>query len=296
MPFEEKGIQNLEITLKDGLVNYYEYGDKNNPTIVCLHGLAGNGYYSFGELAPRLIESFHIVMLDNPGHGKTAPFQKEDDYLFSRTARWLHCVVEEIVKGPFTILGHSWGADLALHFTRFYPEKVSALVMLDGGFTFPQNQPEMTYDHAYTGWSNYMQKSVFTNEEEIFQEYRTYTNRWNTRKEQYVASLFEKKQDGTYALVASQVTVLAIIEAFFKEPFANAYPFIEVPTLLIYAEHPENLSEARANGILQLQDNIEDITIQAMENSNHMVQWDEPDLTALTITRWLNEKFSFNIN
>ena len=283
-------MHNLEITMQEGSVNYYEYGDKRNPTIVCLHGLAGNGFYSFGELVPHLKEKFHLIILDIPGHGKTSPFQKEDDYLFSRLATWIYQVVVEIVQGPFYILGHSWGADAALHFIRFYPEKVLGLIMLDGGFTFPQNQPEMTFNYVYTGWNDYMEQSVFANEEEIFQEYRIYTHQWNSRKEQYADSLFNKRQDGKFELTASKSTVLAIIKAFFKEPFAEAYPFIKVPTLLIYAAYPKNLDEARARGILQLQENIEDVTIRAMENSNHMVQWDEPEQTALIIANWLSEK------
>ncbi|WP_238323369.1 hypothetical protein [Planococcus antarcticus] len=56
------------------------------------------------------------------------------------------------------------------------------LVLLDGGFTFPQNQPEMTFEYAYTGWNDYMKQSVFADEEEISHEYQTYTNRWDSRK------------------------------------------------------------------------------------------------------------------
>ncbi|WP_019415903.1 alpha/beta fold hydrolase [Paenisporosarcina sp. TG20] len=282
-------MQNLEITTQEGTVNYYEYGDNRNPTIVFL-GLAGNGFYSFAELVPHLKEKFHLIILDSPGHGKTSAFSKEDDYLFSNVATWIHHVVGKIVQGPFYILGHSWVADAALHFTRFFPEDVLGLILLDGGFTFPQNQSEMTFDYAYSGWNDYMEKSVFPDESEIFQEYQTYTNQWDYRKEQYVASLFNKRQDGKYELVVSKFTVLAIIKAFFKEPFVEAYPFIKVPTLLIHAKHPENLDVARAKGALQLRKNIEDISIKAVKDSSHMIHWDEPEVTALIIANWLIEK------
>lgn len=287
---EEKTMQIHEIATQEGTVSYQEFGDKRKPTIVCLHGLAGNGFYSFGELVPYLRENFHLIILDSPGHGKTSAFFTEDDYLFSNLATWIYRAVEELVQGPFIILGHSWGADVALHFTRFYQEKVLGLILLDGGFTFPQNQPEMTFDYAYSGWNDYMDQAVFENEDEIYQEYRTYTNRWDSRKEHYVASLFNRRQDGKFELAASKFTVLAIIEAFFKEPFADAYPFINVPTLLVYAVYPENLNAARTKGIHQLQDNIEDITITAVDSA-HMLQWDEPKQTAALISNWLTEKF-----
>ncbi|ANU09516.1 alpha/beta hydrolase [Planococcus antarcticus DSM 14505] len=283
-------MQNHKITTQDGIVNYYEYGDAKSPSIICLHGLAGNGLYSFEELIFLLEGKFHLIVLDSPGHGKTPPFSEEADYLFSNVATWLHQVIEKIVFGPFYIIGHSWGADVALHFTRLYPENVLGLVLLDGGFTFPQNQPEMTFDYAYTGWNDYMEKSVFVDEEEIFQEYRTYTNRWNFRKETYAASLFNKRQDGEFELAASKFTVLAIIKAFFKEPFTEAYPFIKVPTLLLYAELPKSLDASRAKGIGQLRSHIEDVSVKAITGSSHMVQWDEPEQTAAIISKWLNEK------
>lgn len=283
-------MKNHKITTEDGLVNYYEYGDAKNQSVVCLHGLAGNGLYSFEELVFLLEGKFHLIVLDSPGHGKTSPFSEEDNYLFSNLATWIHQVIKKIVSGPFYIMGHSWGADAALHFTRFYPEKVLGLVLLDGGFTFPHNQPEMTFEYAYMGWNDYMEQSVFADEEEISHEYQTYTNRWDSRKEKYAASLFKKRQDGNFELVASKFTILAIIKAFFKEPFPEVYPFIKVPTLLLYAELPKSLDAARAKGISQLRSHIEDVSVNAIGGSSHMVQWDEPEQTAAIIIKWLNEK------
>lgn len=102
-------------------VNYCECVDKCNPTIVCIHGLSGNGFYSFGELVPFLKENFHLIIFDMPGHGKTNVFPEKEDYLFSNLACWLQEAINLILRKPFYIMGHSWGAV--------------------GAFTFPQNQP-----------------------------------------------------------------------------------------------------------------------------------------------------------
>lgn len=64
-------------------MSYYEYGNIENPTIVCFHGLAGNAIYSFEEIAKILVNKFHLIVFDHPGHGKTTVFENEDDYLFS---------------------------------------------------------------------------------------------------------------------------------------------------------------------------------------------------------------------
>lgn len=59
--------------------------------------------------------------------------------------------------------------------------------------------------------------------------------------------------------------------------------------MLIHATHPESLGQARGDGIRQLTEHIEDLSVQALENSMHMIQWDEPEMTSHTIIEWLNK-------
>lgn len=284
-------MQSHKIETEQGKVNCIEYGNINKPTIVCLHGLAGNGFYSFDELSAYLADHFHLIVLDMPGHGKTSLLHEEKYYLFSNLANWLQDVLNIITQKPFFIMGHSWGADAALHFSRHFPENVQGLILLDGAFTFPQNQPEMTLDYAYSGWADYMDNSVYESEDDIFIEYRSYTKNWNARKEQYVRSIFRKRHDDQYELIASKHTVLSIIKAFYEEPFAEAYPYIKVPTILIHAEHPKELNEARNKGINQLKAAIEDMTVLSIPDSAHLLQWDHPDQLSTMIKRWISERF-----
>ncbi|WP_282020808.1 alpha/beta fold hydrolase [Planomicrobium okeanokoites] len=283
-------MQKREINTQSGKVSYIEYGNMAKPAIVCLHGLAGNGFYSFAELADRLRDDFHLIILDLPGHGKTKSLPNEEDYLFSNLAKWLHYILTHIIQKPYIVMGHSWGADVALHFTRQFPDEVQGLILLDGAFTFPQNQPEMTFDYAYSGWSNYMDGSIYQIEADIFNEYRNFTQDWNDRKEQYVRSIFTKSRDGHYRLIVSKHTALSIIKAFFEEPFADAYPYIKVPVILIHAELPKELTEARNKGIAQLKDAVENVAVVSIPESAHLLQWDHPHQAAAIITSWIDEK------
>ncbi|MGI2326799.1 alpha/beta fold hydrolase [Planococcus sp. YIM B11945] len=84
--------------------------------------------------------------------------------------------------------------------------------------------------------------------------------------------------------------MLSIIKAFFAEPFALAYPFVSMPTLLIHASLPADLDKARAKGIEQMEHAITDVTIKAVAESAHMIQWDAPEQTADQIRSWLSVK------
>ena len=75
-------MQNVILSIENKKVSYYEYGNKEDPTIVFFHGLAGNAIYSFEVLAKILVNKFHLIVFDHPGHGKTEDFDNDDDYLF----------------------------------------------------------------------------------------------------------------------------------------------------------------------------------------------------------------------
>lgn len=108
-------------------------------------------------------------------------------------------------------------------------------------------------------------------------------------KEEFVSSLF-RKEENRYTLISTKFTVISIIKAFFLEPFADTYPSIRAPLLLIHATYPKFLDKARLLGIHQIETAIKDVTIIAMEHSGHMLQWDEPEQTAIVIKKWILEK------
>lgn len=268
------------------IINYYEVGDKRKPLIVCLHGLAGNATYTFDQLCSLLRKDFHLIMVDQPGHGGTSPLNRDSDYLFSSLAQWLQSFINQITEKPFYLLGHSWGADIALHYSKFFPTNILGVILLDGGYTFPVNQPEMTYEIALSGWDTYMNESTLVEWETVLKEYKEYTNKWDDRKEEYVRSLFNE-EDNLFTLKVSKFTILSIIKAFFSEPFTDAYPYIRVPLLLLHATIPKTLDKARVLGFQQLEEAVSELTIIAMEDAGHMVQWDQPEQTALEIKNWV---------
>ncbi|MGE7688062.1 alpha/beta fold hydrolase [Lysinibacillus sp. NPDC097214] len=280
-------MKDISLCIKEFDVHYYELGKNNKPTIVCLHGLGNSGAVFF-ELAEYLIDDFHILSFDNPGHGGTSPFVNEDGYLFSSLAKWYNDVFEQVLKEPFYILGHSWGADIALHYAKMYPKKIKGVILLEGGYTFPDFQEDMTFSKVYDGWNDYIEhSSVFDTWADVIGEYQQYTDRWNEKIEQMVQTLFNKREK--YELISSKFTVLSIIKAFFRESFTTTYPYIKSPLILIHATLPKELINARRTGINKLKQHIENVTIVSMEATDHMVHWDNPQKVANEIHTWVSK-------
>lgn len=266
-------------------VQLYEWGEKTNPAIVCFHGL-GNSGAAFMELADYLKNRFYILACDSPGHGGTAPFDAEEKYLFSSLAEWFDKFICGMAETPFYILGHSWGANLALHYAKLYPDKIKGVLLLDGGYTFPTYQEDMTFEKAYVGWDHYMDhSSVFSSWEDVKKEYQQYTTRWNGQIEQMVATLF--KIEEKYHFRTSKFTALSIIKAFYKESFEQTYPYVQSPLLLIHATLPTELEYARVKGVNEMKKNIKNVTIVPMENTGHMIHWEQPEEAGEIIGRWI---------
>jgi pimeloyl-ACP methyl ester carboxylesterase len=281
-------MKHQKMELDGKTVSYDEAGNRKKPVLICLHGLAGSAAYSFSELSQKLSAYFHLILIDQPGHGRSSSFPNEEDYLFSNLAAWYEKVFSTLVDKPFYILGHSWGADVALHYAKHYPDKVNGIILLDGAFTFPLYQDDMTFETAYEGWNSYLDNANYSNWENILREYRNYTKRWNPTIEQSVSTIFNKNE--TYELIASKNTILPIIQAFFSEPFTDAYPVIKSPLLLIHATEPAELDGARLEGIALIMNNVKDATIISLANTGHMIQWDKPEEVASEIIKWVMKK------
>ena len=65
---------------------------------------------------------------------KTSPFKSESDYEMPNMVKWIDQVISKITEDQFYLLGHSYGADIAIHYLATYPSKVIKTMLLDGGY------------------------------------------------------------------------------------------------------------------------------------------------------------------
>lgn len=272
-------------TVGSHMVNGYEVGDISLPTLVCLHGMTGDSK-SFLGLAEQLVDDFHLILLDGPGHGETDPLQTEADYIFSSVVKRMDKVIQKkIPNKPFYILGHSWGADLALHFAKAFPDKILSVVLLDGGFVFPEHVEGMTEEKALTGWQDYIEDCTYRSWEEIVQMYQGYTTKqWDERMDSNITSNFIK-DNTSYILKADAFSLLSTIKAFYKEPASTTYQSVKCPVLLFYATVPES-DPSRDSGINEIKKSIKDLKVIGLENTKHNIHWDCPERVAEEILLW----------
>ena len=115
------------ITLRDGATLWTTVSG-NGPPVVCCHG--GPGLWDYlASLASLLEDTFTVIRFDQRGCGRSTgdgPFtiaQAIDDLDQLRAA---------LKVDRWAVIGHSWGAELALRYAAARPEQTSAVVYIAG--------------------------------------------------------------------------------------------------------------------------------------------------------------------
>lgn len=105
-------------------INYTLYGNKDNATIVLLHGW-GQNIEMMQPIGDKLSDQYQILILDLPGFGKSdhldTPWTLKD-YVDA-----IHKIIDNLKLDKIIMVGHSFGGKLALLYSSIY--KVDKLVV-----------------------------------------------------------------------------------------------------------------------------------------------------------------------
>ncbi|MGZ8567599.1 MAG: alpha/beta fold hydrolase [Actinomycetota bacterium] len=103
----------------------------NGPGVLLLHGLASSSHI-WDLVAPRLVPAMHVVAYDQRGHGRSG--KPSSGYGFERTSADAVAVFRAAGLRRPLIVGHSWGANVALEVAVRHPQRIAGAVLIDGGF------------------------------------------------------------------------------------------------------------------------------------------------------------------
>ena len=107
--------------------SYYEGGE--GPTIVLLHGFAGNKEVWL-PVAGLLTAHFHLVIPDLPGWGESSRLPQGNYDVEAQAAR-LETFVQALRLPRFVLAGHGTGGTIAAAYAADHPQHVAGLALLD---------------------------------------------------------------------------------------------------------------------------------------------------------------------
>ena len=111
--------------------HYLDWGNKDRPTIVFLHGGALTAH-TWDLVCLALRDDFHCVALDQRGHGDS-DWAADGDYSIGAALSDSKGFVDHLGLDKFILVGMSLGAINSLAFAAAHPERLSHLVIIDAG-------------------------------------------------------------------------------------------------------------------------------------------------------------------
>jgi len=132
--FDESQVvlpQSHEFHLGRMRFHYLDWGNKDRPTIVFLHGGALTAH-TWDLVCLALRDDFHCVALDQRGHGDS-DWAADGDYSIGAALSDSKGFVDHLGLDKFILVGMSLGAINSLAFAAAHPERLSHLVIIDAG-------------------------------------------------------------------------------------------------------------------------------------------------------------------
>jgi 2-hydroxy-6-oxonona-2,4-dienedioate hydrolase/2-succinyl-6-hydroxy-2,4-cyclohexadiene-1-carboxylate synthase len=132
-------------------LHYQQIGQ--GPDVIMMHGITGNLAIWHLDIVPALMSEFRITTYDLRGHGYSD--MPPTGYTTADLATDLAHLLDTLNIERAHIVGHSFGADVALHFAILYPERVDRLILAEPAIAALQS---LRAREDWAGWEYWRSK------------------------------------------------------------------------------------------------------------------------------------------
>ena len=136
---------------RDGVKLHYEVHG-SGPTLLLTHGYSSTSAMWQGQIA-ALSKHHRLVLWDMRGHGRSDYPDDPAAYSEALTVADMAALLDEVGTDKAIVGGLSLGGYMSLAFYRAYPERVSALLIIDTG-------PGFKKDDAREAWNKRAQETA----------------------------------------------------------------------------------------------------------------------------------------
>ena len=278
--------------IRDLRMRYIDWGapkgDDGREPILALHGLASSAHW-YDIVAPLLRDRYRIITPDQRGHGQTT--QASDGYGWHSVASDAVGLLDALGIEKAIVFGHSWGGNVAVGLAAHYPERVAALVMIDGGFFSPQMLPGAT-------WEAFSQRLAprdvsGTRAEFLARMSAQLAICWNAEIERIVQTMVYERDGQIYDILRPE-NQAQVIRAMWDDPASELWPKIQCPALIV----PAGPSPERANtDFARTRKRMVELAATGIPNSRvhwipdtiHDIGYHKPDELASVIAEFLSD-------
>jgi pimeloyl-ACP methyl ester carboxylesterase len=145
-----------KVDIRDGLkIHYTQVGE--GPDLVLIHGLTGNLAVWHLNIVPLLWDHFRVTTYDLRGHGYSS--MPPSGYDADHMAHDLVGLFDVLEIERAALVGHSYGADIALYAAHLWPERVERIVAIEGALPALVHARSREAWDGWTHWTEVLERS-----------------------------------------------------------------------------------------------------------------------------------------
>lgn len=214
----------------DGVGLYVRAWPAGGGSALLLHGLASSSRI-WDLVAPRLRRAgLHAVAYDQRGHGRSG--KPAAGYGFDRTSSDAAAVIRALRLRRPLVVGHSWGANVALELAVRRPRSVRGAVLVDGGFLDLRDRFDWKTAREALAPPRIAGTPV--------EEYLAWVRSWlgavmdvTPEVEEAVLAIMHVDRDGRIHPRLSRANHLRILRAMWEQDTTDLLRRVRVPTLVL---------------------------------------------------------------
>ena len=241
---------------RDGVRLHYlewmlESVSDRKPPVVLLHGLSSNARY-WERLAQHL-PNRRLVALDQRGHGLTgqapgAPAFPQG-YTMEQLLQDVVFVISELGLRKPVVVGHSWGATVALELVGTRPGTAGGLVFIDGPVQSAANL--FSWEEAQTLMQPPLPRFA-SFADALADSRRDFEGAWDEDLESFVKARIIPDGEALVLTLTAPVR-LELLRGLYESQPDVLWPRVEVPAVALLAMHgPARISRSRELGAQRL--------------------------------------------
>ena len=254
--------------------------------IVLIHGLA-SALSIWDLVAPELVAAgYNVTAIDQRGHGESD--KPHSGYDFATIVSDDAAIFQQLGLDKPLLVGHSWGAMVALEYAATFPDHVAGLVLVDGATSQFSMRPGWTREKAIVDLAP--PRFAGTPREQFLSYYRQgpLGSQWSEQLEESILNIVRLREDDTVEPRLEFENHLQIIGAMWDQQVYALYAQLHCPVRLIVAEHTSDeqdraRAEFKNEGLLKIQQANPAVSIMKMENTIHDIPLQRPEQLAQSI-------------
>ena len=250
------------------------------PPILLLHGLASAARI-WDLVASQLVSRGYVITaLDQRGHGESD--KPTTGYDFATIIADDTAAVQALDINRPVVVGHSWGALVALQYAAVYPDTTTALIMVDGATGQLSQRPGWSREQAMKDLAP--PRFTGTPRETFLSFIRSgpLGQQWTPELEDIMLHIVQLRDDDTIAPRLDFENHLQVIGAMWDQPTFDLYRQLRCPAKFIVAEQQptsdaqETLMRMRLQGLARIQELLPSICIVHMPDTIHDIPLQRP--------------------